>query len=52
MSDPDALHARARDAGHDVVEPPTERDYGSREFTVRDPDGRIWTFGTYRPGTA
>ena len=49
IPDPDALHARATEAGVDILEPPTDRDYGSREFTVRDPDGRIWTFGTYAP---
>jgi uncharacterized glyoxalase superfamily protein PhnB len=49
VPDPDALFARAEAAGIDVVERPVYRDYGSREFTVRDPDGRIWTFGTYWP---
>jgi uncharacterized glyoxalase superfamily protein PhnB len=23
---------------------------GSREFTARDPEGNLWSFGTYRPG--
>jgi len=23
--------------------------YGSRDFTVRDPEGNLWAFGTYRP---
>lgn len=49
VPDPDALHAAAAGAGVDIVEAPTDRDYGSREFTARDPDGRIWTFGTYWP---
>jgi uncharacterized glyoxalase superfamily protein PhnB len=49
VADSDALHARAAAAGLDVVEAPVDRDYGSREFTCRDPDGRIWTFGTYWP---
>jgi len=26
-----------------------DKDYGSREFGVRDPEGNIWSFGTYRP---
>ena len=50
VPDPDALHARAVAAGVDVVDPPSDRDYGSREFIARDPDGRVWSFGTYRPG--
>jgi len=24
---------------------------GSREYTARDPEGNLWSFGTYRPGT-
>ena len=26
-----------------------DQDYGSREYAVRDPEGNIWCFGTYRP---
>jgi uncharacterized glyoxalase superfamily protein PhnB len=26
-----------------------DEDYGSRGFTVRDPEGILWSFGTY-PG--
>jgi uncharacterized glyoxalase superfamily protein PhnB len=31
--------------------PPTDLDYGSRDFSVRDPEGHVWSFGTYRPKT-
>jgi uncharacterized glyoxalase superfamily protein PhnB len=24
-----------------------DSDYGSRGFTVRDPEGKIWSVGTY-----
>jgi uncharacterized glyoxalase superfamily protein PhnB len=27
----------------------TDTDYGSRDFSARDPEGNLWTFGTYRP---
>jgi len=27
----------------------TDTDYGSRDFAVRDPEGNIWSFGTYAP---
>jgi uncharacterized glyoxalase superfamily protein PhnB len=30
------------DAGVDVVTPFEDTHYGTREMTVRDPDGRIW----------
>jgi uncharacterized glyoxalase superfamily protein PhnB len=47
-SDPDGVHARAVAAGADVVTPPHDTDYGSRDFAVRDPEGNRWSFGTYR----
>ena len=49
VDDPDALYARARAAGAKIEEEPTDRDYGSREFICRDPEGNVWCFGTYWP---
>jgi uncharacterized glyoxalase superfamily protein PhnB len=49
VDDPDALHDRAVAAGGDVVMPLTDQDYGSRDFAVRDPEGNLWSFGTYAP---
>ena len=46
--DPDALFDRATKAGAELVLPLKNEDYGSRDFTVRDPEGNVWTFGTYR----
>jgi uncharacterized glyoxalase superfamily protein PhnB len=46
--DPDGLFARALAAGATVVRPLTDTDYGAREFSVRDPEGNLWSFGTYR----
>jgi uncharacterized glyoxalase superfamily protein PhnB len=46
--DPDALFDRATKAGAEVVLPLKDEDYGSRGFTARDPEGNVWTFGTYR----
>jgi uncharacterized glyoxalase superfamily protein PhnB len=45
----DALFARAQEAGAEVAMPLTDTDYGSRDFTLRDPEGTLWSFGTYRP---
>jgi len=45
----DSLHDRAHDAGAEIVMPPTDQDYGSRDFVARDPEGNLWCFGTYRP---
>jgi uncharacterized glyoxalase superfamily protein PhnB len=47
--DPDSLHDRAARAGADVFNPPRDTDHG-REFCCLDPEGHIWTFGTYAPG--
>src|SRR5215203_2978811 len=47
--DVDALHARAVAAGAKIVYPLTDQDYGSREFSAKDPGGNLWSFGTYRP---
>lgn len=45
----DACCARAKNAGAEIVRQPCDTDYGSHEFSVRDPEGYIWSFGTYRP---
>jgi uncharacterized glyoxalase superfamily protein PhnB len=49
IEDPDALYERATGAGAEIVMEPADQDYGSRDFAVRDPEGNIWSFGTYRP---
>lgn len=46
--DIEGLHARAAAAGAEIVRAPFTTDYGSRDFTVRDPEGNLWQFGTYR----
>lgn len=46
--DPDELFIRATNAGAKVVRELVDEDYGSRGFTVRDPEGNLWSFGTYR----
>ncbi|MGH3319372.1 MAG: VOC family protein [Streptosporangiaceae bacterium] len=45
--EPDALYERAEAAGATVVQGLRDEDYGSRGFTVRDPEGVHWSFGTY-----
>lgn len=46
---PDAHHDRAKAAGAEIVLPLTTQEYGGRDYTCRDPEGHIWTFGTYDP---
>jgi uncharacterized glyoxalase superfamily protein PhnB len=43
-----AVHARCTAAGAPLVRDLREEDYGSLGFSVRDPEGNIWSFGTYR----
>jgi uncharacterized glyoxalase superfamily protein PhnB len=45
--DPDALYERAKAAGAEMFLELTDTDYGSRDFGVRDPEGVLWSFGTY-----
>ncbi len=47
VEDPDAYYERARAAGADVATPIADQSYGSRDFTLRDPEGHLWGFGTY-----
>lgn len=49
LDEVDALYERVRKAGGEIAVELTETDYGSRDFTVRDPEGNLWAFGTYRP---
>ena len=45
--DPDGLFERAVAQRAEVVRGLKDEDYGSRGFTVRDPEGNLWSFGTY-----
>lgn len=47
--DVDAVYEAAKAAGAKILEEPVDRDYGSREFICADPQGNVWSFGTYRP---
>ena len=49
VGDPNAHHARAVAAGAEIIREPTDQEYGSREYSARDPEGYVWSFGTYQP---
>jgi uncharacterized glyoxalase superfamily protein PhnB len=51
VPDADAVYARAKEAGGVIVRDIEEMPYGSREFTVKDPEGHSWSVGTYDPWT-
>lgn len=44
---PDEVHTRAETLGATVTRPMEEADYGSRGFSILDPEGNSWSFGTY-----
>ncbi|MCB5168130.1 VOC family protein [Streptomyces bambusae] len=49
VEDVDAHHARAVEHGVEILMPPTDQDYGSRDYMARDAGGNVWSFGTYAP---
>lgn len=47
VTDPDAVFARAQSIGATLVRGMEDADYGSRGFSIADPEGNLWSFGTY-----
>lgn len=45
------LHENAVKAGATIEMAPYATSYGSREFMCRDPEGNLWSVGTYWPTT-
>jgi uncharacterized glyoxalase superfamily protein PhnB len=45
----DVHYDRAKAAGAEIVIELKDMDYGSREYSARDPEGHLWHFGTYLP---
>ncbi len=46
-NDPDGVRERALTTSAEVGDV-AEQDYGSRDVLIRDPEGNLWSFGTYR----
>jgi uncharacterized glyoxalase superfamily protein PhnB len=49
VDDADAHFARAKAAGAQIVREPVTQDYGGRDYTCKDPEGHVWSFGPYDP---
>jgi uncharacterized glyoxalase superfamily protein PhnB len=45
----EAHYARTKAAGARFYREITDTDYDSREYSAFDPEGYIWSFGTYQP---
>jgi uncharacterized glyoxalase superfamily protein PhnB len=52
VSDADEVYRRVKTAGAEIVIDIKDEGYGGRGFTCRDPEGRIWSVGTYDPWKA
>ena len=49
VDDPAAHCERAKAEGARIVRPLETMDYGSVEYSARDLEGNLWSFGTYDP---
>ena len=49
VTDADAIYARAKAAGAEMLFDIEDKHYGGRAFTCRDLEGHIWNVGTYDP---
>ena len=49
VPDADAVYAKAKTAGAEIVIDIRDQHYGGRDFTCRDPEGFVWSIGTYDP---
>lgn len=52
VDDIDAHYVRARNAGCEIVIDLKTGAKGERTYTCRDPEGHLWSFGTYDPWEA
>ncbi len=52
VPDCEPVYASAKAAGAEVVMELDEMSYGGKAFTVRDPEGYLWSVGEYSPWTA
>ncbi|QXT34565.1 VOC family protein [Sphingomonas sanguinis] len=49
VEDVDGHAEQARAAGAIILIEPEDKPYGGRDYTARDPEGYVWSFGSYDP---
>ena len=49
VTDADAIYAAAKAGGAKIAVEIKDEDYGGRGFSCHDPEGHLWSFGTYDP---
>jgi uncharacterized glyoxalase superfamily protein PhnB len=47
VADVDDHWRHAQHYGADILEPPTDKPFGERQYTARDPGGHWWTFSQH-----
>src|SRR5262249_39604316 len=52
VDDADAAYAKAKQNGAEIVIDIKDESYGGRGFACRDPEGHLWSIGTYDPWRA
>ncbi len=48
----DTHYEKSTSKGASIIAPLTEKPYGGKDYTCQDPEGYIWSFGTYRPANS
>jgi uncharacterized glyoxalase superfamily protein PhnB len=49
VNNADLVYGRVLETGAKILLDIKDEDYGGRGFTCRDPEGHIWSIGTYDP---
>ncbi len=49
IDDVDAHYVHAKANGAEIVNEIADASYGGRGYSARDCEGRLWSFGSYRP---
>lgn len=49
VHDADQVYGRVLEAGGKILLEIKDEDYGGRGFTCSDPEGHVWSIGTYDP---
>ena len=52
VSEIDTIYASAKIAGATMVIDLAEKEHGGKAFTCSDPEGHVWSVGTYDPWEA
>lgn len=52
VEDPDAHYRQSKSAGAEIIRELEDQEYGSRDYSARDLEGNLWSFGTYDPSVA